>query len=143
MTTEQQLRRLDYPFSAVVGIVVVLAGCTAEKAASVHGQVTLDGQPVTMGNIVFLPTAGAGRKAAAAIEAGAYSIPAGEKLLPGSYRVEISWHKPTGKKIASADPGMTIDAAREAVPARYNTDSTLTVEIEGGEVAKDFALTSK
>jgi hypothetical protein len=121
----------------------VIFGCTAERSSSVHGKVTLDGEVVTMGNIVLLPAAGSGTKAAAAIENGSYSIPAADKLLAGSYRVEISWHKPTGRKIASADPGITIDETREAVPARYNTESTLTVEIGSGDLEKDFALTSK
>jgi hypothetical protein len=57
--------------------------------------------------------------------------------------VEINWQKPTGRKIASADPGMTADETREVVPAKYNTDSTLTVEIGGGDVEKDFALASR
>ena len=96
-----------------------------------------------MGNVVFLPTAGSGTRAAAAIENGSYSLSAADKLRPGIYRVEISWHKPTGRKIASADPGIMIDETREAVPARYNTESTLTVEIGSGDIEKDFALSSK
>jgi hypothetical protein len=129
-------------FLCVAGPIVLLAGCS-EQAASVHGKVTLDGEPVSAGSIAFLPSTAGGRKAAAAIEQGAYSIPATEKLQSGSYRVEISWHKPTGRKIASADPGMTADETREAVPAKYNTDSTLTVEIGGGDVEKDFVLSSR
>ena len=108
-----------------------------------HGKVTLDGEAVTMGSIVFLPTSSDGPKAAAAIENGAYALSPSDKLRPGSYRVEISWHKPTGRKIASADPGMTIDETREAVPAKYNAASTLVAEIGSGDVEQDFALTSK
>jgi hypothetical protein len=119
-----------------------ITGCKAQRAASVHGKVTLDGEPVALGNIVFLST-GSGPKAAAPIEQGAYSIPAKDKLSPGSYRVEISWRKPTGRQVASADPGIMIDETREAVPAKYNTDSTLTAEIGSGDVQKDFELTSK
>lgn len=129
-------------FQWVAVLALLQTGC-AEQAASIHGKVTLDGEPVTAGSISFLPASSGGRKAAAAIEQGAYSIPATEKLLPGSYRVEISWHKPTGRKIASADPGMTAEETREVVPAKFNTESTLTVEISGGEAEKDFALTSR
>lgn len=108
-----------------------------------QGKVTLDGEPVTLGNIIFLPTAGSGTKASAAIEQGTYVIPATDKLAPGSYRVEISWHKPTGRKVASADPGIMIDETREVVPPKYNSDSTLKVDIGSGKVEQDFALTSK
>ena len=121
---------------------LVIGGCTAERSSSVHGKVTLDGEAVSMGSIVFLPAAGSGTKAAAAIENGLYSIPTAEKMRPGSYRVEISWHKSTGRKIASADPGMTIDETREVVPARYNAASTLTAEVGSGDAEKNFVLTT-
>jgi len=124
-------------------VVAGFVGCQAETGSAVQGQVTLDGEAVAIGSISFLPTSGAGPKGSAAIEQGAYSIPATEKLQPGSYRVEISWRKPTGKKVASADPGMTIDETREAVPAKYNTASTLIAEIGGAHAQQDFAMISK
>jgi hypothetical protein len=130
------------PISAL-GALMVVAGCGAKSSAVIHGKVTLDGEPVTTGNIVFMSAVSAGPKAAAAIEQGNYAVSAHDKLRPGSYRVEISWRKPTGKKIASADPGVMIDETREAVPARYNTDSTLSVEIGSGDTQKDFALLTK
>src|SRR5947208_40017 len=91
---------------------VAIAGCGTKNIATVHGKVMLDGEPVALGNIAFLPPSGSGPRAAAAIEQGAYVVPASDKLAPGSYRVEISWHKPTGRKVASADPGMMIDETK-------------------------------
>jgi hypothetical protein len=119
------------------------ASCARESASSVHGKVTLDGEPVAAGNISFLPTAGSGRKAAAAIEQGVYALAPSDKLPAGTYRVEIRWPKPTGRKISSADPGTQADETREAVPAKYNSESKLTVEIRSGDLEKDFALSSK
>ena len=121
---------------------VCFAGCGGSAAPSLKGRVTLDGAPVTSGSIVFLPEQSEGRKAAAAIEDGNYTVPAEEGLLPGKYRVEVSWQKPTGKKIPSADPGMLTDETKEAIPAKYNSNSTLTAELAPGEASKDFALTS-
>jgi hypothetical protein len=118
-------------------------GCDASPSAPIHGKVTLDGEPVADGNIVFLSEDAKGPKASAAIENGAYSLAPHEKLIAGKYRVEISWPKPTGKKVASADPGVMIDEKREVVPAKFNTDSTLKTEIGSGDVERDFALTSK
>src|SRR5262245_5440984 len=89
-----------------------LAGCAQESKSPVHGKVTLDGEPVAAGSIVFLPTNSSGRKAAAAIEQGAYSLAPSDKLPPGGYRVEISWPKPTGRKVPSADPGIQADELR-------------------------------
>jgi hypothetical protein len=122
---------------------IALAGCGAKSAPSVHGKVTLDGESVTEGSIAFYPQDAKGPKAAAAIESGVYAISPEDKLSPGKYRVEISWRRPTGKKMPSADPGITVDETREAVPAKYNTDSTLIAEIGSGETEKDFVLSSK
>jgi hypothetical protein len=118
-------------------------GCGKTAAPTVHGKVTLDGESVSMGSIEFHPQGSGGTKASAAIEQGSYTIPATTKMQPGKYRVQINWMKPTGKKIPSADPGITADEMREAIPAKYNTNSTLTAEIAPGDSEKDFALTSK
>ena len=126
-----------------VCLVVGPAGCGKSLPPTVHGKVTLDSEAVTAGNIAFFSQEAKGSKAAAAIEQGAYAISPQDKLRPGKYRVEISWRKPTGKKISSADPGMMIDETREAVPAKYNTESTLIAEIGSGDAKKDFDLTSK
>jgi len=134
--------RLALAVIACSGLIASV-GCGGPAAPSLKGKVTLDGAPVTSGSIVFLPEASEGRKAAAAIEDGNYTIPAEEGLKPGKYRVEVSWHKPTGRKMPSADPGITMDETKEAIPARFNTESTLTAEFAAGEATKDFALTSK
>jgi hypothetical protein len=126
-----------------IGSLLALAGCGKGSAPSVHGKVTLDGESVTQGSISFFPEAVKGPRAAAAIEQGVYALAPHEKLTPGKYRVEISWRKPTGKKIPSADPGIMIDETREAVPTKFNSDSTLIAEIAHGETEKDFDLTSK
>jgi hypothetical protein len=122
---------------------IASVGCGGPAAPSLKGKVTLDGAPVASGSIVFLPEKSEGRKAAAAIEDGNYAVPAEEGLQPGKYRVEVSWRKPTGRKMPSADPGITMEETKEAIPARFNTASTLTAELASGESTKDFALTSK
>jgi len=129
--------------SAFVLSLAIVVGCGKGSSPTVHGKVTLDGEAVTNGNISFFSQEVKGPKAAAAIEQGTYAIAPQDKLLPGKYRVEISWSKPTGKKIPSADPGIMADETREAVPAKYNTASTLIAEITAGDAEKDFALTTK
>jgi hypothetical protein len=123
-------------------VLLFSSGCGGPSTAALHGKVTLDGVPVTSGSIAFFPE-GAGTKAAAAIVDGNYTIEAEDGLQPGKYRVEVSWHKPTGRKVPSADPGITMDETKEAIPAKYNTASTLTAELDPGEASKDFALTSQ
>ncbi len=117
-----------------------VTGCGSPTPAGLKGKVTLDDVPVENGNITFYSTDAGGTRAAVPITNGEYAAPA---LAPGTYKVEVSWMKPTGKKVASADPGMTMDETREAVPRKYNADTVLTAEVGAKETVKDFALTSK
>ncbi len=120
---------------------LLLTGCSGDGRRAVSGEVSLDGEAVSGGSIVFLPAGGdEGSKGAAEIVDGKYAIPAEQGLPPGSYRVEIRWAKPTGKQVPSGDPGMMMDERAEAMPAKYNTASTLTVEIAAGENKHDFKL---
>jgi hypothetical protein len=119
---------------------IFLMGCSGDGRRAVSGEVTLDGEPVNGGSIVFLPATGEGIKGAAEIVGGKYVIPAEQGLQPGSYRVEINWSKPTGKQIPSGDPGMLMDERVEAIPAQFNKDSTLTAVITAGENKHNFPL---
>ena len=80
---------------------------------------------------------------AAAVEGGAYEVPADLGAAPGTFKVEISWAKKTGRRVPSADPGIMMDETREAVPAKYNSRTTLTVAIKPGENVHDFPLKSQ
>lgn len=118
------------------------AGCGGSEQTALKGKVTLDGVPVENGSIAFYSTAEGGPRAAAAIQNGEYAVPLERGLKPGSYRVEVSWQKPTGKKIPSTDPGFLADETREVVPDKYNVKSTLTADVAAGENIKDFPLTT-
>lgn len=116
-------------------------GCSGSGLHAVSGEVSLDGEPVDGGNILFLPTEGEAKRGAAEIVAGKYAIPAQQGLQPGKYRIEIRWDKPTGKQIASGDPGMMMEERVPVVPTKYNAESTLVEEIKTGENKLDFKLT--
>jgi len=118
----------------------VLAGCSSDNHRAISGEVSYNGEPVDGGSIVFLPSGGEGPKGAAEIVGGKYSIPAQQGLPPGTCRVEITWAKPTGKQIPSGDPGMMMEERIEAIPAQYNSASTLSVEITAGENVHNFPL---
>lgn len=101
----------------------------------VSGRVTLDGEPLEEGRIVFIPldaTAGS-PGASGAITGGQYDIPAEAGPSLGKYRVQIHRDRKTGKKIPDYDgeAGATKDEIVESIPAQYNTRSTLTAEVTG------------
>lgn len=107
-----------------------------------QGEVKLDGEPVNDGSISFYSTTG-DERIASSIEGGKYKISISDRFPPGTYRVEVSWLKPTGRKIASREPGIMSDEKQEVIPAQYNSQSTLTKEIKAGDNQYDFLLTTK
>ena len=123
----------------VLALVACLGvGCSGvdkgPELAEVVGKVTLDDQPLANARVVFIPEDG---PASGAItnEAGEYELmgKSGAKGgVPGKNRVEIS-----------TDLEGTGDRAKEKVPARYNTASTLSVQVEPGSNGHDFKLESK
>lgn len=109
----------------------------------IEGAVTLDGQPVESGTIAFYPVSdGEAGGVLALIESGKYALPADQGPLPGTFRVEVSWPKKTGRQIPSLDPGMMAEEMVEAIPAKYNRESQLRVEITSGQSTYDFHLES-
>lgn len=122
--------------SLALTVTLSLAGCMGSDrplSASVAGSVTMDGQPIQKGLIVFLPTGTAtGPSVTAEIVNGIYELPPDKGPMIGTNRVEITAHRPTGKKIPAGPPGppdAMIDEIEAIVPAKYNVQSTLSVEI--------------
>jgi hypothetical protein len=123
-------------------------GCGAgDKRAAVSGKVTLDGQAVESGSITFQPIEGTqGPSAGTAVTKGVYQIPRAQGPLPGVYRVEIYSQRKTGNKIPAgspAPPGTLVEEVVEAVPARFNAQSTLRSEVRSGNNPLDFNLSAR
>ena len=132
---------------ALTWALLLLVGCGGgelKDRGEVRGTVHLDGQPIEKGSIVFLPTGGnTGPVAGATILDGAYHIPASKGPPVGANRVEISAERKTGRKVPARPPlAGEEDEIVEAVPARYNDESTLEREITLGENILDFDLES-
>jgi hypothetical protein len=126
---------------AVLGVVALasVAGC-APAGATVTGKVTLDGAPLEDATICFVPKADGQKQAGwATIGGGEYAIAASGGLGTGAFRVEIRALHATGEK--SNDP--TLINAKEAVPARYNRQSELAVDLKPGPNVANFDLKTK
>jgi hypothetical protein len=124
---------------------VTLAGCS--RRAAVQGTVTLAGAPVDGGSIRFTPAGGgtgAAAPLAAPIQGGKYAIDGSPAPSPGSYRVEISWKKKTGRKVPTpGDSAVPMDETAEAIPPNYNSSSTLTADVKSGSNTLNFDLKSR
>jgi len=134
--------------AACLLLIAIGAGCSGGEAGpergSLQGNIKLDGQPLTTGSLVLVPTGGTqGPSSGAVIKDGTYSISSDKGPVLGTYRVEIKSTQATGKKIEAGSPmppGTMVDVMEQLIPPEYNKDSTLTVEIKSGENSKDFAL---
>jgi len=127
-----------------VGLAVALAaaGCNSpppRPAAEAEGAVAYDGEQVATGIISFVPLDG-GTTTGAAVMKGRYRIYPEAGLTAGKYRVEIRWSKPTGEKIKDAGYGQQSEVFAEALPEKYNSQSTLTAEVKAGANTIDFRL---
>jgi hypothetical protein len=98
------------------------------------------------GMILFFPADGAFKpdEAHAPIQDGKYSLEVGKGPKPGTYRVEITWNKKTGRSIINkSDPPNLIEETLQVIPEQYNTKSTLTRDIKPGINTLDFELKGK
>ena len=123
-------------------------GCGGEKVASVSGTVTLDGKPLPNAAVTFQPvgegslTPGEGSYARTDNQ-GRYTLErkGGQKgAVVGRHRVEITARIDDGQDKPDQDRRTR---AKERVPPRYNTQSTLNFEVKPGENTANFPLESQ
>jgi hypothetical protein len=134
---------IERTFCAALLVLAALAGCSGSNAAPTYpvtGTVTLDGKPLEEGEIYFLMPA-KGEVDIVAVKNGKFE----GQVKAGNRRVEIRAYKIIPAHEAASMPGYTVPESRENyLPAKYNTESTLTAEVKAdGENQFDFQLQSK
>jgi len=135
--------------SAVVSV-LILCGCGGSGGpvtVTVKGSVSLDGKPVSSGQIIFNDVAGNEKAYAGVIKDGAFSFPStvGQKKVSISSPQEIAG----SSTIVGGTPGDPVSAENpapqilESIPPKYNESTTLTADVtSGGENEFPFELTS-
>jgi len=129
--------------SPVLLLILFALGCSSGNGpdrAHVQGDVKVDGVPLEKGSIDFFPVDGTqGPSAGGVIENGKYDLALGKGPAVGRNRVEIHGVKKTGRKVPDhMAPGTMRDETVEAVPADFNTNSTLVRDIAPGSNVVDF-----
>ena len=124
---------------------VSLVGCGGSGRQAIEGTVTLDGQPLEQGYIRLNPKSGTSSPVAGAqIENGSYSIAPERGVFAGSFLVEITSMRLSGRKLADPETGKAYAEKVQVLPARYNKASELNIEVVEGEKNHfDFELASK
>ena len=144
MTATLFLRFLGLMTSLGFGYLVLdYNGPTAEVAHAASGCIRIDGRPLATGAIRFMPSA-VTRSVGAAAEVvdGAYAIPEGDGLIPGKYQVRISGVGLADSIRANKADGSVRARPEEPLPARFNLESRLFVEVaeDGNILGFDFDL---
>lgn len=130
----------------LVVLPVALAGCGQGDAsrAAISGEVTLDGQPLEQGSILFVPIDGAkGSVSGGPIENGRYQLPRAKGAAVGWNRVEIRSPRNTGKKIQYAPGTAPSMEVVQMVARRFNTESSLKAEVKPEQNTANFDVASK
>ncbi len=129
--------------SFIVGPVVLMialtlvVGCKKRTMGTVSGMVTIDGTPVKTGGISFFPSNLQASTAGSEITDGQYSA----EVAPGVAKVEIRVPKVVGQKKLYNTPNSPVrPILAEVLPAKYNDETELTLDVQLGENKHDFAL---
>lgn len=123
--------------SVVLALMIgCVTGCQNSSEGTLHGRVTLDGEPVTSGAITFTPVDGRTATASCLIKNGEYTA----RIPVAKHKVAIASPQPV--KGAKA-PSSTLEDApsiHETIPAKYNEKTELVIEVKPGTFEHNFDL---
>ncbi|MCA9267350.1 MAG: hypothetical protein KDA41_02715, partial [Planctomycetales bacterium] len=116
-------------------------GCGGRHDSSVHGAVTLDGQPLRTGTVTFHPAAGGAAAYGRIAADGQYTIKTGSErgLDPGEYRVTV-----VAIEMSPAANANDAPSGKRITPAAYQNVGTtpLTATVTAGGNQIDLAVAS-
>jgi hypothetical protein len=121
--------------ASLVAAAVLAAGCGRPAAVPVSGTVTWDGKAMPDGKILFEDEDVKIPPASGDVKAGKYAV----RVPPGKKKVRINASRevPGGK----VDPAMGGVPRQSYVPARYNSDTTLSADVKAARDNRfDFPL---
>ena len=122
----------------LLAIAVLFTGCGPDGPVTypVSGKVTLAGEPIAEGEIVFRDAAGAEGSRGAKINGGAYAF----ESTAGAKRVEITAHRKINVPPSpSGEGGVNYEMY---IPEKFNVKTELTAEVTAaGPNTFDFSLT--
>ena len=141
-------RRLLLCSIALAAIVGCSGGGDKYDRLPFSGTVTLDGQPLASGYVIFEPKSGQPTQSGGMISGGKFDVPKKSGAVAGKYSVAIfSGAESSTGKAEAGTPEAELAAKKntgERVPRKYNIDSILMVEIEAGkDNVFPFDLTTK
>jgi hypothetical protein len=129
--------------AAIAAANLALGGCDrGPPSGAVNGEVTLDGQPVKNGRILFTPIDRQTQPAGGTISDGKFTV---SDVPVAKMRVEINGNKVIGKRRVYEDSPNSpiVEEVAELVPRKYNINSELTLDVKEGSQTVQYDLKSK
>ncbi len=122
--------------TAALAMSLSAASCSSENTlVTIGGSVTLDGAPLPDGDILFTPANPQFGSEAAKIKDGAYQA----TVRPGQSKVQIRASRPVpGKKGPMGE-----QLIEDYIPAKYNDQSNLSIDVSTSQRKHDYQLQSK
>jgi hypothetical protein len=123
-------------------LLALSSGCSKQdpNRGEVTGKVLVDGQPAANGAVSFSPVDGQSPTSGGKIVDGEYSVIA----AVGSSKVSIRVPKVVGERKLYNTPNSPVQPLmEETLPAEYNDNTTLVVEVKPGANTHDFDLKTK
>jgi hypothetical protein len=126
---------------ALLAFLLLPAGCSDSRLATVTGTITVDGRPLEKGSISFFPADGKGPTAGSDVKDGKYTA---TKVAVGTVKVQIRYAKKVGEKPLYDTPNSPVRPLfKEALPAKFNDKTELTLEVKPGTNEKQWDLSTK
>ena len=133
--------RIRYSVSCLALFILLLVGCSPRSdrlpTAPVSGLVTLDGRPLEMGSVTFVPQDGSGRPATGNIQSdGSYRLGTyddDDGALLGLHKVSVVCQEPRG--LPPNDGG-----GRSLIPLKYTNPGTSELEFNVTDSRNEFNI---
>jgi hypothetical protein len=122
---------------AMVVIAILMVGCAKPNIGTVTGTITVDGSPAKSGSIAFFPVDRKSPTAGSEIVDGKYTA----KVALGTAKVEVRVPKVTGeKKLYNTADSPKQKILAESLPAKFNDQTELKLNVQPGENHQDYSL---
>lgn len=119
---------------------LALLGCSPPTMGTVTGTVTVDGEPAEVGAISFFAVDGRAPTAGAPIVDGTYTA----EVTPGVCMVQVRVSKVVGERKLYDTPDSPVRKVwGEVLPAKYNDNTELRLDVKAGENRQDYALSAE
>ena len=114
-------------------------GCgPRDPRVTIQGTVSLDGKPVSTGQVIFISTDSKLAAAGSALKDGQFTV----VVHKGRHQVKVEAYAEERRTPAPNEPPEATVTYRSIIPPRYNEKSTLTFDVQSAKDRPAFDLTS-